>query len=151
MDYPIVDMTDGEVLAADDAERQDVLELMCAELIELERHVKRLAEVRRKVALLMTVGDSVARNGYAIACELGPRPKRQINRQEIQAHAEALAPLGLGTREETTVVYPTVAQLTTTKARAALARAGLNVNTFLLEGGEPSPVVKVYAPEEVEL
>ena len=145
-EFPIVNM-DGEVLASDEAERVEVMHLLAAESIDIARQLTRLQEINRNLEALMQVGDSVAHAGYAVSCEMGPRPARAVNRQEVLVHAEALAEFGLAPREETSVrvVYPGVSQVL--KAKADLARAGINVNTLLLDGGETRPVVKVYAPK----
>ena len=146
-EFPIVD-EHGEVLATDESERQEVMQEIAGCIIVCTNAADQLPAFRRQMELLMSVGDSVAMDGYAISCELGPRPARQVNKQEVLVHAESLTPLGLAPREETTVkvVYPGVAQLL--KAKADLARAGLNVNALLLEGGEPRPEIRVYAPKD---
>ena len=148
-EFPIVD-EHGEVLATDEDERMEAVRQIAGIVIMLERNVAMLAAYKRQLQILMSVGDSLPYDGWAVSCELGARPPRQVNKQEVLVHAESLAPLGLAPREETTVkvVYPGVAQLL--KAKADLARAGLNVNALLLEGGEPRPEIKVYAPKDEE-
>lgn len=140
----------GEVLAIGEAERAEVVDMLAHKLINMRKFAVRMADIERKLTALMQVGDTVAHGGYAVACEMGPRPSRQINRQEIEVHGESLAPLGLSRREEPSVkvIWPGVGAFTTAAAKAGLARAGLNASTFLLDGGEPRPQIKVYTPQE---
>lgn len=147
-DFPIADPVTGEVLANDPAERLEVMQDIAAEIIDLEILAATLPELRAKLEALMLLGESVTHRGHALTCEIGSKAARQVNRQEVLVHAEQLAPLGLAPREEvsTVVKYPGVAQFTA--HRSDLALAGLNINTFLLEGGEARPTVRLYRPEE---
>jgi hypothetical protein len=151
--YPITDPETGEVLALDEAERAEVVHLAAADLVDAERRLEHAAAeahaARAKLALLMQPGDAVAMGGgWAVTCKPGAPARRAVNKQALQEHAEGLAPLGLAPREVTKTEFPGVAALTTTAARASLARLGLTPETFLLAGEPGDPTVVVVRPQE---
>jgi hypothetical protein len=139
---------DGEVLAVGEDQRRDMVERLAAERIDLLKAARRASYVHRALEILMVPGESIPWDGHAVSCEMGPRPARRVNEQELVVHSEELAPLGLAPREErrTVTVMPKVSDITA--AKSDLALAGISVDQLLLSGGEPRPTVKIYEPKE---
>jgi hypothetical protein len=151
--FPITDPDTGEVLALDPDERRDVAELLARRLVEATRRreeaTREADECRRRLALVMEVGDAVGlAGGWAVTVKPGAPARREVNRQAVQSHAEGLRPLGLGPEEVTSTRFPGVAQLTSTRARVALARLGLTPETFLLAGDPGEPQVVLMRPDD---
>jgi hypothetical protein len=151
--FPILEPSTGEVLALDEDERREVAELNAAALVHAHAAMAQAREAAERaraiLALVLEPGDALAlEGGWAVTVKPGAPARRAVNRQALQQHAEALAPLELAPREVTSVEYPGVAQLTTTKARTALARLGLTPEAFLLAGEPGPPSVVVIPPEE---
>jgi hypothetical protein len=113
-----------------------------------EATAERIADLQRRLALVLEVGDALAVGaGWAITVKPGAPARRALNKQELQRHAETLAPLGLAPREVASLEYPGVSQLTTAATRAALARLGLTPEAFLIAGEPGPPQVVVVKPE----
>jgi hypothetical protein len=148
--FPIVDAMTNDTLATDEDQRVMLVGMLVDELVFAKKAALRIGEVQRLLKLLMVLGESVPVGDWAVACELGNKPARSVDRQEIEAHSEALAPLGLAPREEMKIqtIFPGVGAFTTKEARAALARAGLTADSFLISGGDPVPQVIIYQPKE---
>lgn len=153
--YPVSDPETGEVLALDAEEAAEVRDLLARDLVTAIREERvareRAGAARRKLAALMEPGDAVALDGgWAVTVKPGAPPRRAVNVQACQTHAEALTAAGIGPREETRTVWPGVAALTGSKTRQALARMGLTPETFLLAGDPGAPSVTVIEPEEAQ-
>ena len=139
IEFPIFD-EEGEVLAADEAERREVMRLQGLVLVEEVHATVRANEARRGLRHLMRKGDAVnLGGGYALAYKPGRAGSRSVLPHKIDEHAEALAATGLGLapREEPQppkIVRPGVAQLTTKAARAALAQHDLTPEDFIADG-----------------
>jgi hypothetical protein len=150
-EFPIVDEQSGEVLAADEPERLQVMDDLAGVVIECARAVERGQEAQRKLALLMDTTDAPRTiMGWTVACELGAAGQRSVNSEAIWMHAESLAPLGLGPVEvqTTTTKLPTVGQLTTKLARQELAKAGVPLAALIRPGAAPKPTLRIYKPSE---
>jgi hypothetical protein len=151
--FPIVDVETGEYLAGDADEAAALVDQLSRELVDLERALARRPEVVRLLGQLLERETPWAADGWAVALKPARTPPGRVIPHEIERHREALAPLGLGPREETRVVvdYPKVGELTSTGARAALARVGLSPEA-LIHRADPGPdQVVVIAPEHVEV
>jgi len=146
----VVDPETGEILAASEADRQYLIEVYADALVAEAQAVERAREARKGLALLMRVGDAVARpGGWGVMVKPPASPKRQVVPHALEEHAEALAPLGLAPREETVTrpVLPKVSDLTSTAAREALARVGLTSERFLFTPEVGDPQIVVVRPE----
>lgn len=142
-----LDPETAEVLAVGEAERREVAEQLVTQFVDIYIAAKAMPDLRRKLEVLIPRGVSINHRGHAVTCELGGRPARQVNTQELEIHAESL-PIEMRPRDEivTKRVFPKVSDLTRKDARAALALAGLTAEQFLLDGGEPRETIKVYEP-----
>lgn len=148
---PIFDPESGEVLASSEEEVAELTQHYTGVLVQEAVYREEGRHARAKLALLMKVGDAWAKpGGWAVMVKPPATPARQVVPHRLEEHAEALAPLGLAPREETktTTVYAKVSDLTSKKAREALARVGLTPETFLHTPEPGDPQVVVVAPEE---
>lgn len=149
--FPIFDPETGVLIAEDAAEAERRTDELARELVSIERAIARRAEVVHELGMLLEREAPWAADGWAVALKPARTPAGRVIPAEVERHREALAPLGLGPREETRVVvdYPKVGELTSTAARAALARVGLSPEA-LIHRADPGPdQVVVIAPEEV--
>lgn len=144
----IADPDTGEILAASEEDRQYLIEEMGRRVIDARVAAAGAVEAARVLNLLMGVGDAWAdpdRPGWAITVQPPATPARKVVPHALEEHREALLPLGLAPREETTTstVYCKVADLTSPAARKALARARLTPEMFLHvpQAGDPQVVV----------
>lgn len=147
---PIFDEETGEVLAASEEDRQFLINTYAADLVAEAEWRIRATKARRALGLLMRVGDACpVKPGWAVLVKPPATPARRVVTHAIDEHAEALLPLGLGPREETKVVttYPKVSELTSPKAREALARVGLTPELLLHQPEPGDPQIIVVAPE----
>lgn len=154
-EYPVADPETGEVLAMDASEAAEVARLLGGQLVTAEAQAeaarKQASECRRKLAALLGVGEAVPLGGgWAVTVKPGAPPRRQVNKQALLEHLEAL-PEHLRPYEPATpaLTFPGVSQLTTSEARAALAREGLSPEQFLL-AGDPGPPSVVLVPPQAE-
>ena len=149
MPDPIVN-ADGEVIAENEEQRRDYVDRMLATIVAAEAAAALAADARRHLEAVGQVGDVHAgHDGWAATIEPPATPPRKVVPHAIDAADEALGPIGLG-RKETKVVevtYPSVADLTSTAARAALARAGLNAAQFLHTPEQGPPRIVVVKPD----
>ena len=149
---PIVNPETGEVIAANEEDRRYIIETMGRRVIDAQIAAAAAREARAILNLVMAVGDAWAdpdRPGFAVMVKPPATPARRVVPAAIDEHAEALAPLGLAAREETVTrrVDPKVSDLTSPKARAALARVGLTPEVRLSAPEPGDPQVVVVAPE----
>ena len=147
--YPVAD-ADGQVVAENEAQRLEYVERLMLIIIDGERGALLAKDARRHLEAVARVGDVAATvDGWAVIVEPPAAPVRKVRPDAIDAHDEILGPLGYGRKEETVVevTYPGVGDLTSAKARAAIARSGVNVST-LLHTPEPGPPRVVVVPPE---
>lgn len=152
-EFPIVDEA-GEVLAGDEAERRQAL-AECGHALAAESIAKAEAkDARARLPLLARVGDVVQLGGgWVLRVDPPATPQRQVIPHKLDEHVEALTPIGLAPKvEEVTKVEqvrtdPGVADLTSPKARDALARAGLSAEVFLHTPEPGRPRVVLVEPE----
>lgn len=145
----VVDPETGEVLAATEADRQYLIEVYADALVLEAQAVQRAREARRGLALLMRVGDAVARpGGWAVRVKPPASPRRQVIPHALEEHAEALVPIGIAPREETVTrtVYAKVSEIQA--AGDALARVGLTPEQFLHTPDPGDPQIVVVPPSE---
>lgn len=148
--FPIIDPDTGEVLAGDDAERVEVVELCGLVLVEEANVRARADEARRKLRVLMREGEARGLGGgWGVSLQPPATPPRQVVKHALEAHAEALRPLGVAPREvtKTEVVLPKVSDLTSKAVKAGLVRLGLSLDEFLHKP-EPGPAKVVLVPPE---
>lgn len=146
--FPIVDTETGEVIATTQEELDRWVRHQAHIIIEHDRRAASADDARRRLATVMDPTDPpVAVDGWTVACEPPAPAKRGVNRHAIDAHLEALGPIGLAPREEVTRRYPGVGDITSTRARAALAQAGISAASLLLEGHPGAPRIIVRDPE----
>jgi hypothetical protein len=149
--YPIIDPDTGEVLATGDEDRREVAELLAAQLIPVEAAVARRAELRRKLALVLRRDDPpITDDGWTVYVAPAPTPPRAVDRQAVEAHAEALKPIGLAPEPQPPKPQPDkvpgVAAFTSKQARQDLARLGLTPETFVKPGEPGADRIEVLAP-----
>ena len=140
---------DGEVIAESEEQRLAYVATLCEAIIAADRAARIASEASRHLEVVGRVGDVYAAGGWAVTVEPPTAPMRRVRPDAIDAHDEILGPLGYGRKEETVVevTYPGVGDLTSAKARAAIARSGVNVST-LLHTPEPGPPRVVVVPPE---
>jgi hypothetical protein len=146
--FPVTN-ADGEVVAETEEQRRAYVAKLAEAIIEADVAARVATEASRHLEVVGRVGDVHTAGGWAVLVEPPTAPVRRVRPDAIDAHDEVLGPLGYGRREEPTVkvTYPGVGDLTSAKARAAIARAGLNVST-LLHTPEPGPPRVVVVPPE---
>ncbi|MGE4177972.1 MAG: hypothetical protein AB7G65_19270 [Thermoleophilia bacterium] len=152
---PVVDPETGEVLAATEADRRDLIDLYCRQIIDAEAAAVAARSARRGLHLLMGVGDAWSdpdRPGWAVLVKPPATPARQVVPAALDEHREALAPLGLAPRVEVVErrVDPKVSDLTSKSAREALARVGLTPESLLYQPAPGDPKIEVVAPEVLQ-
>lgn len=153
---PICD-DDGVVLATTEQERRDLVEHALTVIAERAGKATLEKWARDVVRLAGRTGDSpVVVNGFVAEVKMGKTGPRQVNPHAIEAHREALDPIGLGPREVecgsckgtgVRVALPGVAELASNDARAEIARVGLNADQFLIPGRAPEPAANVIPPK----
>ena len=153
LEMPIVDPESGEILAMNEEDRRHLIDLYGRQVVDAELAARAARAARRGLALLMGVGDAWAdpeRPGWAVTVKPPATPPRRVVPAALDEHREALEPLGLAAREETFVrrVDPKVSDLTSPKARAALARAGLTPEVFVVAPSPGDPKIEVVSPPE---
>lgn len=147
--FPIHDPTTGEILATNEQERRDVADGLAAQLATIAAAADEAADLRAKLLALLGPGEPVALGGgWAVMRTPAPRPKRQVVQHALATHSEALPPeLRPVTETKEVTTYPTVAQLTSKAALAALARAGLKLDTFVhTPSAEAQDTITVVRP-----
>lgn len=150
--FPIVDEESGEVLAANEEDRQELVALLADDLIEAEYQAARQPMLRRKLGQLMSRNQPWARGGYAVLRQAPSTPALKVIEHAVDKHHEDLVLLGLAATEKIKVVrtYPKVSDLTSPQARNALARLGLSVETFVHRPPDAEDKIVVVTPERQE-
>lgn len=143
---PIVD-DNGEVIAATEAERREVLEEAGRVLAEHEALKAAAARARDVFRLVAREGDGpFVYGGRILDVRLGKRGNRSVDVAAVNEHREALQGTPAAPREDTCTacggsgrveVMPGVAAIDGKDARAAILRAGLNPDRLLRPGAPP--------------
>ena len=146
--YPVAD-ADGQVVAENEEQRLAYVAKMAEVIIAADELARLATDASRHLEAVGRVGDVYAAGGWAVIVEAPTAPMRRVRPDAIDAHDEVLGPLGYGRKETPSVdvTYPGVGDLTSAKARAAIARAGINVAT-LLHTPDPGPPRVVVVPPE---
>lgn len=153
MTDPILDPDTGEVLAVTPEEREALVATLAEDLVAGAIASARARRARELLADLVEPGQafpSFVYPGWAVTVKPPATAKRTVIGHALDAAAEGL-PDYLRPRTETVerTVYPGVADLTTKKARADLARRGLSPEAFL-HRAESGPVSLVIVEPDNE-